>query len=210
MKYKITLIVALLISGLSYAQVGIGTTAPKADLHVAGDMLVQDAFKVGTLTTVGSTEEDFKLVARKTNSNPVGELSVLDVQSISVAPVNLVNYHFSNIDSDNIEDLDLQYDTSKYIVGVANFRYVGDALEKLDYDATKKSIGQFVVRTFENGGTWHLEIRNRILDLQPSDSVEYYVTLVVYDKSYFRNLPSIHTDLGGGFTGTASSVPVLN
>ena len=132
--------------GLMIAQIGIGTTNPQADLHVAGDMLVQDNFTIKTLGTVSAAEEDFKLLTRTTNTIPEGEIRELDVDQINVAPINTVNYTFTNISLDNLTDVDLQYDTTKYIVAVANFRYVGDAIKKIN-SGSSKSIGQFVVRT---------------------------------------------------------------
>ncbi len=208
MKNYISLLVLLLSTYLVQAQVGIGTTTPETDLHVAGDMLVQDSFSTGSLGVVSGTDEDFKLITRSTSSDPVGEIAVLDVNALSVAPVNVVNYTFTNISLDNLTDLDLQYDDSKYVVGVANFQYLGDAIKKVNSPDTK-SIGNFVVRTFTSGGTWHLEIRNRTLDLEAEDSVTYKVTLIIYDKSYYRNLTPITSDLGGSNTGVASSVPNL-
>jgi len=132
----------------------------------------------------------------------------LDVGFLNVAPINVVDYSFTNIQLDNIRDVDLQYDPNKYIVGVANFRYVGDAIKKIPGGDTY-SIGHFVVRTFTSGGTWHLEIRNVDLDLDLNDSIDYYITLIIYDKSYFRHLSPITTNLGGSNTGSASSIPNL-
>lgn len=204
------LIAFLLFISLSQAigQVGIGTTNPQADLHIAGDALVQDGFTMNNLSMVSATDEDFQLVTRVTDSSPVGEIKTLDVNFLNVAPVNVVDYSFTNIQLDNLRDVDLQYDESKYIVGVANFRHVGDAIKKIPGGDTY-SIGHFVVRTYISGGTWHLEIRNVDLDLDVGDSIDYYITLIVYDKSYFRHLPIITTDLGGYNTGAASSVPNL-
>ncbi|RMA64417.1 hypothetical protein [Ulvibacter antarcticus] len=205
---KLIIVTLLLVCSKIIAQVGIGTTKPSADLHVGGDLLVQDSFYLKSLGTVSPTDENFKLIALNTNSTPAGEVKVLDVDALSVAPVNVINYEFTNISLDNLTDLDLQYDSSKYIVGIANFRYVGDAILK-GPDPVTKSIGNFVVRTFESGGTWHLEIKNRTLDLAVGKSVTYHATLIIYDKSYYKHLAPITTDLGGSNSGNASSVPVL-
>jgi hypothetical protein len=191
-----------------FAQIGIGTNSPMADLHVAGDVLVQNEFNLSTIGTVSPTDEDFKLLTRIKNSTPVGELAILDLNAIDIAPINVINYHFTNLSLDNLTDADLQFDANKYIVSISNFRYVGDAIKKVLVD-TRTSIGNFVVNTFISGGTWHLEIRNRSLDLDIGDTIDYYVTLTIFDKTYFKNLPPITTDLGGLNTGVASSIPVL-
>ncbi|MBW2939114.1 hypothetical protein KXJ69_13440 [Aureisphaera sp. CAU 1614] len=205
---KILLIILFASYNLLNAQIGIGTASPEADLHVGGSMLTQDDFKIENLSTVSATEEDFQLVTRLTTSNPIGKLAVLDVDALKVAPVNIINYTFNNVYLDNLDDVDLQYDETKYVVGVANFRQVGDAIKKVP-GGDNYSIGHFVVRTFKSGGTWHLEISNKELDLDPTDSITYHVTLVVYDKKYFKDLPAITSSLGGSNTGVASSVPIL-
>ncbi|MBT8256246.1 MAG: hypothetical protein KJO23_06880 [Bacteroidia bacterium] len=209
MKKLYAIIALLFIVSSSFAQVGVGTTNPQADLHVAGNTLVQEGFSMTNIPTVPVNEENFMLITRVTNSTPVGEIKALDVGNLSVAPVNVINYSFTNLSLDNLDDVDLQYDTSKYVVGLADFRYVGDAIQKTPAGSTY-SIGHFVVKVFESGGTWHLQIKNEELDLSPLGSIDYYVTLFVYDKSYFRNMPPITTNMGGSNTGTASSTPVLH
>ena len=202
-------LIFLFLSLLANAQVGIGTTTPVTDLHVVGDILVQTGLTLGTLNTVSATEEDFKLITRVTNSIPVGEVSDLDVNTINVAPINTIDYHFTNVSLDNLTDVDLLFDASKYVIAISNFRYVGDAIKKRIINGNRKQIGVFVAHAFVSGGTWHLEIRNRNLDLDVGDSLEYYVTLVVYDKSFYRHLTPITTNLNGNNTGTASSIPNL-
>ncbi len=207
---KIYLLLFLLTVTLGNSQVGIGTTDPQSELDVDGSLLVQKEFNIKTLPTVGNQDEDFRLLTRLTNSVPVGELKVLNVDSLTVAPINIVNYVFKNIKLDNLTDVDLQYDAEKYIVGVANIQYLGQAVKKVPVNSTT-SIGAFAVRTFIENGTWHMEMRNRFLDPSTNNwtGVQYRATLIIYDKSYFRNLPTIVTNLNGSNTGTASSVPNL-
>ena len=193
-----------------FSQVGIGTLDPQAALDIHGSLLVQEELNLGMLPTVTNTDEDFKLLTRLTNSTPLGEITVLDVDNLSVAPINVVNYKFTNLRRDNLTNVNLNFNANKYIVGVANFRYEGGAIPKTTSNGVT-SIGAFVVRAFIEGGKWRLEIRNRFLDLplNSGDPITYSVTLIIYDKSYFRNLPVIITNLGGSNTGTASSVPNL-
>ena len=207
MKSQLLLLV-LILSQAVLAQVGIGTSTPQAELDVDGEMLVQEAFVIDNLGTVPALEENFKLTIRSKASTPMGKISLLDVDNLYVAPVNTVNYTFTNIQLDNLDDVDLQYDAAKYVIGIANFRHTGDAIKKVP-GGNNFSIGHFVVRTFVSSGTWHLQIKNVELDLDAGDSLTYYVTLMVYDKKYFRQLPAITTNLGGSNIGVASSVPVF-
>ncbi len=205
---KITFLLFFILN-IGFAQVGIGTQNPQAELDINGSLLVQQEFMTGPLNTVRATDENFKLLTRLTNSSPVGEITVLNVDSLTVAPINVVNYKFDNIHLDNLTDVDLQFDANKYIVGVANFRYVGDAVQKA-INSSSTSIGAFVVRAFIQNGTWHLEIRNRFLDnVNGSEGIQYFVTFIIYDKSYYRNLPVITTNLNGSHIGEASSIPNL-
>lgn len=206
----LTSILVFFIMSNLMAQVGIGTTTPQDDLDVNGQMLIQSSLRLGKLQTVNDQDENFKLITRVTNSNPVGEITVLNVDSLTVAPINVVNYEFNNIKLDNLKDVNLQYNANKYIVAISNFRYIGDPIKKVKV-GNEKSIGAFVSRVFVENNQWHLEIRNRFLDLESKapNGIIYRVTLIVYDKSYFRHLPVIVTDLGGENNGTASSIPPL-
>lgn len=192
---------------LGFSQVGIGTDTPTSGyaLDVEGSLLIQDVFEVDNLPNVTTESTNFKFLMRKNNSNPPGEVVRLDVEEIAVAPVNIINYKFTNLKTDNVQDVNLQYDASKYVVGMANFRYVGDVIEKGRVGSDYPNLGFFVSRTFVEDGTWHLEIRNRIRDSANNSTITYYVTLIVFDKKYFKELPSIVADLEGASTGAANA-----
>ena len=204
------LIFFYLYTNLCLAQVGIGTTSPQADLHVAGSTVIQDDFSTGSIPNVTNTDEDFKLLTRRTNSTPVtGEITRLNVDELTVAPINVIKYNFYDLNFDNLVDVNLSFETSKYIIGIADFRYIGAPVKKITLDGDD-SIGAFVVRTFESGGTWHLEIRNKNLNtVNSTNAVSYEFTLIVYDTSFYRKLPVITSNLSGSNKGSASSIPDL-
>lgn len=198
MKNYIIILLAL-FTQLGFSQVGIGTESPTLgyELDVNGPMLVQDNFKVDAYANSGISSNDFKLLVRIINSVPPGELAYLDMANVTVGPVNIADYEFTNLSKDNVTDVNLQFDASKYIVGLANFQYTGQPIVK----GPNARIGFFRTRTFVSGGTWHLEMRNVSRDVASDDAVTYNVTLIVYDRRYFKELPTISHNFGGGTSG---------
>ena len=198
------LITSLLLTQLGFSQVGIGTKTPTPgyELDVNGSLLIQKNFKFNTISSNGTQLSNVEFLFRLLNSQPVGEVSRLDLKESSVGPINIINYTFTNFPLDNVQDVDLQFDASKYIVGLSNFRYEGDPIVK--GGTGYLDIGNFVTRTFIENGTWHLEMRNRSRDASTSNEITYHVTLIVYDRKYFKELPKITVNFGGGTNATTS------
>lgn len=192
----------LLVVQFGYAQVGIGTTEPTPgySLDVNGSKLVQGEFKLNNYATQTLNNNDYKLLVRLLNSSPVGKIAYLDLDSVQIAPVNVADYVFTNLQKDNVIAVNLQFDADKYIVGLANLRHIEQHVVK----SGTTNIGYFVNRTYVNSdtNTWHIEIRNRTLDSPSDNAIEYHVTLIVYDKAYFKTLPVISHNFGGGTTAT--------
>lgn len=203
-RYFIVLLL-LLFTQFGFAQVGIGTTTPTPgyDLDVNGSLLVQDEFKMTDFPNGTVQNNDYKFLVRLLNSVPPGEVAQLDLTQTLVAPVNVADYVFTNLQSDNVTAVDLQFDADKYIVGLSNFRYVGQEIVK----GSGGRIGNFVSRVYvpKNATTWHIEMRNRTRDAANNNTITYYVTLIVYDKNYFKALPAISGDLNGTNSGSALS-----
>lgn len=201
------------ISMNSFGQVGIGTTSPETDLHIAGSALIQDELKTTKLGSTNNTDINFKLITRLTNSSPLGEITKLDVDNLSVAPINILKYRFVDISRDNLEDIDLSFESSRYLIAISNFRYIGDPITKQNVSGhDRPSIGNFITRVFTATSfsnpsidTWHIQIQNTYLDAASESDIEYEVTLIVYDKSYYRSLDPIEVNLGGSNTGNVSA-----
>lgn len=199
------IIIFLLFAQVGFSQIGIGTTKPTPgyELDVDGSLLVQKNFKFKSTSSETTQLSDVEFLHRLLNSEPAGEVARLDLKNAPVGPINVINYTFNNLLSDNVEDVDLQFDASKYIVGLSNFRYEGIPIEK---GSNNLDIGNFVTRTFIENGTWHLEMRNRTRDAAVDNAITYHVTLIVYDRKYFKELPKITVDFQGG-TNASTSKP---
>ena len=210
---RIFLVLVLIISAKSLAQVGIGTTQPETDLHVAGSTLVQEEFETTQLGSTDNNDVDFKLITRLTNSNPVGEINRLNVDNLTVAPINVIKYYFDDVDGDNLEDIDLSYEADRYLIAISNFRYIGAPIEKQAVDNhNRPTMGNFITRVFTAPSlndseveTWHLQIQNTFLDPESDEEIEYEITLIVYDRSYYRELTPIETNLAGSNTGSVAA-----
>lgn len=207
---KITILLfSLFFMQFVSAQVGIGTTSPENgyELEVNGSLLVQTEFKVQAFPTDAIQPSDQFVFRRLTSTPADGEVVVMDMTTLDRAPINVINYHFTNVYQDNLESVDLQYDADRYVVGLSNVRYVGETITKIGTDeGTYTGIGYFISRTYVEDGTWHLEIRNRELNAASNSNIEYYVTLIIYDKKYFKILNPISVNFNGATTG-ASTIP---
>ncbi|WP_124979953.1 hypothetical protein [Nonlabens xiamenensis] len=215
--FNCSILFILLVIGESQAQIGINTVNPTEAVDVNGSVIVTDDLNISSIQNVNATDDGFKLLVRKLPNalapTPVaqGQLVQLDPDRLAIAPINVANYHFTNISSDNITDVNTRIPSSLYLVGIANFSYTGDAINKaLIGSGPNETIGDFTVRAFEDGGTWHLEIKNRELDLPPGDRLEYRLTLVIYARSFFRGLPDITHDMGNSYDSVAGPGEIPN
>ncbi|MGO3184572.1 MAG: hypothetical protein ACTIJ9_17220 [Aequorivita sp.] len=199
MKKTRILLLLLFLAHFGFAQVGIGTTSPTPgfSLDVDGALLVQEEFKLGNLQIGAPQYDNYNFLLRRLDFSPEGEVAKLNLQEVTVAPINIFNYTFHNLRRDDVTWVDLQFDATKYIVGLSNFQYEGQAIQKGSDGANYTYIGNFVSRTYVKDGTWHIEMRNRSRNAASNNAITYKVTLIVYDKNHFKELPSISVEFAG-------------
>ncbi len=199
-------------------QVGIGVPNPTNMLEVdGGDVYVTDKFYINNLPAYdGATlgPNNFRIIAVDPDSQSHG--SALDGRLMEFAgnqelmPIIIQPYNVSNLNADNLTDLNLNISTSKYVIALSNFEAipVGGALGIYRKSGSGSNLiyDNFVIRTFENSGTWHVEIRAREANPQ-TGSYQYNFDIVLFPKRFFRNLGQISYDLYGSNTGSAANAP---
>lgn len=206
---------------VSNAQVGIGVPNPNHLLEVdGGDVYVSEKFYINSLPSYDGNvygPDKFRIVATDQSSQSHG--SAVDgrlmefVGNQEIMPIIIQPYRITGINGDNLTDLNLNISTSKYVISLSNFQAtpVGGAqgiyrVNATGFFSTTYTYDNFVMRTFESGGSWHVEIRAR--NANPlSGSYEYSFDIVLFPKRFFRNLGQVIYNLGGENEGEAPAPP---
>ena len=218
MKTNLFISLTFVVSLSLQAQVGIGVTNPTNMLEVDnGDVYVADKFYVENLPAydgINLGPDNFRVVAVDADSQAHG--AALDgrlmefVGNQEIMPIIIQPYNVTNISADNLNDLNLNISTAKYVISLSNFEAipVGGALGIYRKSGSGSNLvyDNFVIRTFENSGTWHVEIRAREANPQ-TGSYQYNFDVVLFPKRFFRNLGQVTYDLNGSNTGAAAAPP---
>jgi len=205
--------IVLLGCQIGFAQVGIGVVNPIEQLEVNGDVLLTSTLETQPITSVGTADENFKLLARVNNSSPVGLIKQLDTDSIKITPIRRQKYKFTSLSNDNIVAVNLNLAVADYIIIPTDFKWIGPGLEKAG--SNNWNFKGFQVKITENGGTpnnWQLELRNPLNEPVNANAIEYEVTLVIYQKAFFKDMGKVTEDITGGVSihdGTAVNTPSI-
>lgn len=207
---------------------GIGVPNPVQMLEVdKGDVYVKEKFYINNLPAyngIALGPDKFRIVAidipNDTNSSLINGRLMEFSGNQEIMPIIIQPYHIKNISMDNLKDLNLNISTSKYVISLSNFQAIPINSSGIYRISSKTSKGNtsyeydnFVIRSFESGGNWHVEIRAREADpivTNPnlgSGSYEYLFDIILFPKRFFRNFGTVPYDLGGSNTGSALVPP---
>lgn len=201
-----------MVSGILFSQnVGIKIPYPTQRLDVDGSVAIGTSVIVNP-NTYTKNSSGFDVLAVDPQSAVVAG-KVMKVETL-YTPILIQPYSISNIYRDDLNNLDLQISTDKYVVAITNFEAIPSTVNPSQsnngiYSASNVK-GHFVIRTFEAGGTWHVNIGYPTLNTQyPSGRYTYNFDIILLSKRFFKVLTESATtyNLEGDITGDAGTAP---
>lgn len=216
MKTNITLIV-LLLAICVRAQLGIGVTNPTETLEVDGITVVSDKLYLDGLDNYNKTVDDFRLIAINPDSQGFDGSIIEFYGNQEIMPIIIQPYEVQNIYRDDLNNLNLNISTDRYVISISNFEAVpssgNNGLYKVSGGSQSNServYGNFVIRTFEQNGTWRVHIGSPTANTRnTSDRYTYKFDIVLFPKRFFKNLGNINYNLNGSNSGAAATAPNL-
>ncbi|PQA92408.1 hypothetical protein B0A69_15335 [Chryseobacterium shigense] len=186
------------------AQVGINTTTPQGTLDVAGETLVE-FYLVDTVNS--PARGNYFLLTRSKDTSPVGKIKMLDISLRNVAPVNTYNVVLKNVNQDEVINLNIGLEVSKYVVAITGAVFTS-AVSAANTATSPKSFGAYSTEVTQvtNGGKKYHAINLSFKGAGTVSSVNgtWTLTLNVFEKSLVKEW--------GTFTGSvsASASPVYS
>ncbi len=211
MKTKL-LFIFLIVSGKAFMQnVGINTSAPTETLDVLGDVAVGTTVIVNQ-NTYSPGPQGFDIIATDPQSDLVNG-KIVKVETL-YTPIIIQPYSVSNIYRDDLNNLDLQIPTDKYMVAITNFEAIPSTSNPSQLNnglySTSSVKGHFVIRAFESNGTWRVNIGYPTINTQyTSARYTYNFDVILLSRRFYKVLSETITtyNLGGNVTGEASAAP---
>ena len=199
---KITTILGLSLSAVLFSQVGIGTQTPRDQLDVIGNILLDDYL---ILTDTKTVTGNYNLLVRSEDSNPVGEVKVLNTRTRTVVPINKYTVKISNVDDVRVIKLNTGLDVSKYFVGLAEATFTGADIIQVSPTASGSNSapvhGTFLT-TVEKGtgtsaGKYVISLNFNGARTDGNKNGTWDVSFIVYEKTLVKDY--------GVFTGSVSA-----
>ncbi len=201
-----------MVSGIFFSQnVGIGTPSPTERLEVKGSVAIGTSVYVNP-NTYTPNPNGFDVLAVDPQSTVVNG-KVMKVETL-YTPIIIQPYSISNIYRDDLNNLDLQISTDKYMVAITNFEAIpstSTVSQPNNGIYSNSSVkGYFVIKAFESGGTWRVNIGYPTLNTQyTSGRYTYNFDVILLSKRFFKVLSESVTtyNLNGDISGDAGTAP---
>lgn len=210
-------LIALLLTIFSYSQIGIGVENPTELLEVNGVTVVNDKFYIDGLDDYSSGVDDFHLIAINPSSADFDGSIIEFYGNQEIMPIIIQPYEIQNIYRDDLNNLNLNISTDRYVISISNFEAIPSSSNQGLYKVgggnnsnSERIYGNFVIRTFEQGNTWRVNIGSPTANTaNDSHRYTYKFDVVLFPKRFFKNLGNLQYNLNGSNSGAAATAPNL-
>ncbi|MEX2349375.1 MAG: hypothetical protein WD554_00695 [Flavobacteriaceae bacterium] len=199
----------LFISLSFWAQVGINTSTPSADLDVQGSVKIDEKLYLenpGNSTQIRGS----KLLIQKVND----ELIEYDITQSKYGPINYAQFIFRETSTNGLQDYDTKISTEDYIVTLQGYYFTAennntnvllkstiddDYIEGYQFYAYPNAATQtWFIRAFVNNSTFR---SGTGYDENP---VDIFLNIIIYRNGFIaKSLNTISVNMGKSETGTA-------
>lgn len=201
-----------LITQVSFAQVGVNTTNPQADLEVIGDI------KMDYGLVLENPGDNIQIRGSKLLINTMdNRLLEYDITSSKYGPINYVEFVFNDVSTNGLLDYNTQISTTEYLVTVQGYYYLeaqtGDTNVMLHSILDNDNIEGHQFYAYANPVTQTWFIRALVNNSQfvtrdgstmTNSSIDLYLNTVIYRKGFIsKSQAPITVDMGNLETGIA-------
>lgn len=212
---KKELLFLLFFPALFFAQVGIGTTTPRGALDVNGNILLDSYLILDETNFASGPTKEYYLLVRSEDSNPVGEVKLLDVLQRQVGPINKYAVRIDNVNQSSVISLNTDLDVSKYYLGLAEAVYTG-----VNASNQEASVIASTTSSTTRYGTYHTSVAANNsgkytinLNFNNSNTVagrngSWEVSFVVFEKTMVKDWGTINGSVGSDYNGVSTTTPL--
>lgn len=207
----------MLLTIFTHAQLGIGVENPTQSLEVDGVTVVTDKMKIDGLENYAGGVDNFRLIAINPESAGFDGNVIEFYGNQEIMPIIIQPYEIQNIYRDDLNNLNLNISTDRYVISISNFEAIpssgNQGLLKLSGGTStndNRTYGNFVIRTFEQGNTWRVNIGSPTANTaSTSHRYTYKFDIILFPKRFFKNLGNLQYNLNGSNSGAAATAPNL-
>ena len=198
-----------LASNEAMSQVGINTDTPSATLEVVGDVIVDNKLYLESPDEF-TVIQNSKLLVKTTSDNIVQ----YDIDVSKYGPLNYVQYIFTDLSTDGLQDYDTKIPVDDYLVTIKGYYFfqatTGNTSIVLDSTLSNNNIEgyQFYAYPHPITNTWFFRGTVNNAKFQADDGSNYYNTsvdlflnVIIYRNGFItKNKGDVAVDMGNSET----------
>lgn len=207
-RYRRLIFLAFFIQvSISFGQkaVGIGTQTPRANLEVAGDVIISSSMDL--LHKASLTASDSSTFLVQDNQNKIKALDVSNPKGAALGYIQ--EYIIQNPNGDWVRDFDTKVNATDFVMISISAFY--DREIAISGNSSTKSNGSApYTAAFIQNGTWHLIADfPAVSNINNSEIGTWNFTTLIYSKDLIKQLGTVTIPMGGDSIKVATS-PIIN